>query len=1623
MQIKPKIIDLVKVYFIPLERDLLPCLSGIVMSLVPGLEEQNSEHYHSVMKVLDDLSIGVGKRPFYHALWKTLYLNPSTRIGVLHYFLDRMPKNSADLNLDLYMPNHHTLVLNALIASVQDSVVLVQRTVLDLLLIHFQLDQNIFTLEETSRLMKHVILVHQRREISLNRRVYNWILGPQENDQEYYSKYSKEALVNALKSLFNEEFTKIEEAVLPFKIVYSLFDKPEISGPIIGDILQDILYCLHKYKEGPFSQEITTQVNSIVEGLKQEVVWSFITKYFEDEFKTISSHSNMNGIYLLDSLLDKMYGINTKESQTTFLPNLLNTLMKYLIPILKASNFDAILKLLQLSLKVIGKILPYEDEQFKSRVTESSIAFQSFFTFYFNQYFTSFLESESKRGSSQLISQINQSKIPIQTSIYDYSNQLLVTFLTHFNIDIPFELQTNEWLNDLVKSINSHDSYITCISIRTFADLSSLKPKSSFVQFMIKNRYPLLLAKKLWSLLSPSNHHLHYKVVQLYLNLKSSFPEFCEDAIAEELLVQDIEKKVENYQRFALLWRLSGEISFSSNTFTKSLFLMLDSLNDEQPMVRLAGRTWLADSISKIERILDCLLAVLLDKTTARLHSTYQMEYDCRRVLYVFKVLRSIIDCDFKLFIDNIIEKPISKELQDLNSKQIIPQEGSNQTIGIDDFSFVKISTYLDLFVIESLRFIAGQAKINSSPDFVVKNSMVQSTAASFLQYLLLKITNYPKAVELAKVLHQPVLESLAQAASSNNLMLQVNLLGLLRSVILIDANNKSKSNTDVHDSNDNSDGAIDAIGNSSMFQQTLSIGLLQKNTDFNIRFYWLDFMTSCLPYMTPYLYKILPSIFDCFCNIVNGYSNVYDSMCSKDVLMLLKSIYKIMSFALSSKQSKKNHLQRESSTGISGFFKNIFQVDSTEHDRNAEKPEFDEASKASIRAMVDKLPELMSTIIKIWGAPSPSLKSNTISKSPSLRTKKWLMSNNDDNTYGFSQDESHNRYALQDQIISILETFFDISPMEFVLAMLEDWTFSPYGDTELSLEYKLICIDIINTMGNTESSVIVNAVFKLLQWSHHQDKIKFQQMIQQNNTSNKGKSSIPSTHVHDSVIIDFLYCLTEWETKISEKSLSSYVSIMKELFHSHNPHSILLMFKAFDSYISRISKIQSKLTKKEVQPLITRMIEIIISIINQTFIDLSESWRLNVKFSSSKQSSKYDSDFYILNPSHDDKSNEPLEEEKETMTKTLILLSIEVLKNHSLSILDKINDDNTRGVIATSVSTILQCLLPILRSPKDHDDNIVESCIYVIQSFSDNPSIVDPKIWRKDISDLFIYSSTFFETSPSQIKAWMKVVNALFLPKDDSSPWFEFIKNLSRSLLSTSTYTSSDGEQVSLKSLNIKKLAFIILCGVKDQYLDQLPLIQEKVVEAIKGREGPESYVSVFLCLRVLLLKINQNAQRSFWPVIISEMLKVFMEPEPKSILAVTKYLDLVFVLKSEQFSIYDWMFINESFNFNDDRHKPPFVPFIDQLTYVNHQDDYDDIVKPTLLTKITKIGNDKNSKEYQELLSFLSKYSRLQYKNRMETRNNADIEEIENEVVEDFSERRNEGSINDKEGINTFI
>lgn len=76
------------------------------------------------------------------------------------------------------------------------------------------------------------------------------------------------------------------------------------------------------------------------------------------------------------------------------------------------------------------------------------------------------------------------------------------------------------------------------------------------------------------------------------------------------------------------------------------------------------------------------------------------------------------------------------------------------------------------------------------------------------------------------------------------------------------------------------------------------------------------------------------------------------------------------------------------------------------------------------------------------------------------------------------------------------------------------------------------------------------------------------------------------------------------------------------------------------------------------------------------------------------------------------------------------------------------------------------------------------------------------------------------------------------------------------------------------LRSLNLRRLSFVLLSSEKNHFLTQLPTIQEKLVDTLRNVSAPVVQSEVYLCVRVLLCRLSPHNLSSFWPVILTELV-----------------------------------------------------------------------------------------------------------------------------------------------------
>ena len=78
-----------------------------------------------------------------------------------------------------------------------------------------------------------------------------------------------------------------------------------------------------------------------------------------------------------------------------------------------------------------------------------------------------------------------------------------------------------------------------------------------------------------------------------------------------------------------------------------------------------------------------------------------------------------------------------------------------------------------------------------------------------------------------------------------------------------------------------------------------------------------------------------------------------------------------------------------------------------------------------------------------------------------------------------------------------------------------------------------------------------------------------------------------------------------------------------------------------------------------------------------------------------------------------------------------------------------------------------------------------------------------------------------------------------------------------------------------------LKKLSFTIFCSEPEQYQPCMPEIQERLAESLRLPQVPVLLEQVFLCFRVLLLRMSADHLISLWPVMMSELVHVLLQME----------------------------------------------------------------------------------------------------------------------------------------------
>lgn len=269
---------------------------------------------------------------------------------------------------------------------------------------------------------------------------------------------------------------------------------------------------------------------------------------------------------------------------------------------------------------------------------------------------------------------------------------------------------------------------------------------------------------------------------------------------------------------------------------------------------------------------------------------------------------------------------------------------------------------------------------------------------------------------------------------------------------------------------------------------------------------------------------------------------------------------------------------------------------------------------------------------------------------------------------------------------------------------------------------------------------------------------------------------------------------------------------------------------------------------------------------------------------------------------------------------------------------------------ILAAANTISASVIGPTFKSKSFPDNVSKSSLVLLYQLSRLPNT--QKTWRKDIGDAF-NDAKFFGHAVSLVESdWLPILKQWTLTDKERMP-----ELLGRLLPPTTAgivfgvgATSARLEADRKTQLSLRRIATLVLATMNDNFVGDLPTMQEKIVELLGASttSSPSSTTraDIYLLLRALALKTSAVHLATLWPIINAELhvaISSVVSPDHSaasetynnnSVMQACKLLDTLLCIAPDDFQLHEWLFITDTI---DSVYRPSHfhpIALIDELS-----------------------------------------------------------------------------------------
>ncbi|KAJ3054289.1 hypothetical protein HK097_002171 [Rhizophlyctis rosea] len=1530
---------------------------------------------------MDRLSDTVGQGYFFHCIWLALITVPHLRLAGLHYLLKRMPTVSSREDVAVILGNETGLLAAALSATLEDKAVLVQRGALELLVQHFPLEYRLFKDDDLEAVIRSAVSVVSRRDMSLNRRLYSWLLGnTEENEKEKAAETPKhekeivmlldnqEAVTNALRTMFLAGSNEAGDLTKPYKILISLMDKPEIGQTVLERLFFDILWSLREHCEKTDQKtELLQTAKMFFDMLDPFIVWKQVfhvvqrndindpesAEVWGHSLFRLSNDAEPNAIFqayeLLCYTLEHMR-FNDDESQRVHIPYLLHTITSEITAVI-GSELTPLPPTLNSSLILCADLLngiateAYETtwrlgdfvgendglpkltidtgrEAKKDLVLKPGVLEEQIREFYGPEGSGQIrddpfvVHKDFRAGQVVIDGAFVQLRRLLELfitegvfggeavggelfRIADVTGYMVGRLAEHMDaIGTKLRLEwataarngeaveTPDWITALLRGATESDVFgVVRMCIRCL--LSAFRSP----------RYPIPLPKdygaynertirKLWKFLAPEDLAYHEEVTTLIWESTDVTSTYAVENVLSRLLGEESGKKrMVAMERFGVFWRFSvaeEKGKATSIAFSRPLFLVLDAIRSDDFAMQRAGEGW-------IRSLLDPLLSILLHRDISRKSATvrisgedvpllyYTSPFNLGQVEYAFANLAALVKVGDRGF----LRRAWGGAVQVVAGIQVHGEDEDKMTYG-------------DLLLDLGIRYLETEPSPHRAQLFAPrKMDAIHSRVCDFVQQFVVRSEKGQISSKVLTEMQDVLIRKLLFCIFSAKVDLQEKLLGLWKTTLAVGGISQGAAGRE-----EKKDGKETA--KLSIFIRTILEALSLKSNRPVLQS-WIDFILFALPHFRTSVTTVLWPIIRCICEEIRKYqsslsryirsfsrtsgssegflgsSAVGDGKVDSEAPILLIALERIFAFCLenglnSANGNRTNNGAGGDNSGLRALTGYVSSVVFGENERS--DPEEELAQKKVREAVLMMTPGVLRVLEELYAV-----------------------------VYDLGAAFEGIGREVRDGCVRCLEVVYANYPVDALESVAEVW-FAECGGVPDDQHAKLnnVTIRMIHAVPGCSQIDIVNMVV---------DSLRSRAAVSQGlPLKDKGRKLLRSPTLPDASLMLFLekYCQRWADVQTVEDTWSSVLAYVRDSFVAPGaykfmfPSMLRLMTVYFEKLIGRPA-FEDRRVRREAEDAYQKVCDSCILIGGRAFEKGTWSGRavpaVDVEGAAAEDAGGDFGGLAVLPEIAGTLKRASKLSEDTLMQEVIMYIATSVFPS-----LRKFLTEQDR-VLALFTNAIYYIVGPNLKN-RQNVRLLLTPILELICAMTKVP--FGYKAWRKEAWEAFM-DPRFFQMGLAAERKWRVIVQSEITNEKERIG--ELIGRISAAASST-LFVSKDQEALN-RAHAVRRLSFAVFCGTRDQYVPQLPAIQEKLVDILKVSGGGVMHCEVFLCLRVLLRRISPKHLANIWPTVLSELIRLFgvylrsQDGDKSEDLAVffaaCKFLDLLLVLGIEDF------------------------------------------------------------------------------------------------------------------------